>query len=66
MARLWPRLCFADDRWPQLQESFGCPVVASSSILADGVGNMDAGIAAVGNNALREQWRARQQDVVCR
>ncbi|SDH16976.1 sugar O-acyltransferase, sialic acid O-acetyltransferase NeuD family [Pseudomonas benzenivorans] len=57
----WQRVCFADDRWPQLQESFGCPVVASSSTLVDVAGKVDAAIAAVGNNALREQWLARLQ-----
>ena len=58
----WQRVCFADDRWPELQETFGCPVVASSSTLADVVGTVDAAIAAVGNNALREQWLARLQE----
>ncbi|WP_308367609.1 acetyltransferase [Microbulbifer sp. TB1203] len=58
----WQRVCFADDRWPELHESFGCPVVASSSTLADVAGEMDAAIAAVGNNTLREQWQARLQD----
>ena len=57
----WQQVCFADDRWPELQESFGCPVVASSSTLADVAGTVDAAIAAVGNNALREQWLARLQ-----
>jgi len=54
----WQRVCFADDRWPELKESFGCPVIASSSTLADVVGKVDAAIAAVGNNVLREQWMA--------
>ena len=57
----WQQVCFADDRWPELQESFGCPVVASSSTLTDVAGKVDAAIAAVGNNALREQWLARLQ-----
>lgn len=57
----WQRVCFADDRWPELQESFGCSVVANSGTLADLVGQVDAAIAAVGNNALRERWLAELQ-----
>ncbi|GAA5444420.1 putative acetyltransferase EpsM [Microbulbifer sp. NBRC 101763] len=57
----WQRVCFADDRWPELEESFGCPVIANSFTLAEVAGTVDAAIAAVGNNALREQWLATLQ-----
>lgn len=50
----WQSVVFVDDRWPHLRQSFGWPVVADMA----GLGSIaaDAAIAAVGNNALREQW----------
>ncbi|WHI52444.1 acetyltransferase [Microbulbifer sp. MLAF003] len=57
----WQRVCFADDRWPELKESFNCPVIANSFTLAEVAGTVDAAIAAVGNNVLREQWLATLQ-----
>lgn len=62
LSRQWQRVCFADDRWPELQESFGCPVVASISTLVGVAGKVDGAIAAVGNNVLREQWLTMLQE----
>lgn len=52
----WQAVKFADDRWPELKESFGCPVISNLAGLADIAATVDAAIAAVGNNAVREQW----------
>ncbi len=59
----WQRVLFVDDRWPELRESFGLPVVANLAGLASMVGQVEGGIAAVGNNALREQWLAAIRSV---
>lgn len=52
----WQSVLFLDDRWPQLQESLGFPVVADIAELAGACQQAQAAIVAVGNNALREQW----------
>lgn len=52
----WQQIAFVDDRWPGLRETFGWPVVADMASLASQVGRVAGAIAAVGNNALREQW----------
>jgi sugar O-acyltransferase (sialic acid O-acetyltransferase NeuD family) len=52
----WQRVCFVDDRWPALQTCLRLPVLCNLLGLA-GVA-ADAAIAAVGNNALRQQWSA--------
>lgn len=59
----WQRVLFVDDRWPELRESFGLPVVANLAGLAAMVGQVEGSIAAVGNNALREQWLAAIRSV---
>lgn len=53
----WQQVQFVDDRWPQLGESFGLPVVADMAGLSRVAPDADAAIAAVGSNALREQWQ---------
>lgn len=53
----WQRVLFADDRWPQLTESFGVPVVGNLGCLERLSSQVDAGIAAVGNNQLRQVWQ---------
>lgn len=53
----WQRVLFADDRWPQLTESFGASVVGNLGCLENMSATVDAGIAAVGNNGLRESWQ---------
>ncbi|MDX1722534.1 MAG: acetyltransferase [Pseudomonas sp.] len=52
----WQRIAFADDRWPGLSESFGWPVVTNLAGLAALEVQVAGAIAAVGNNAVREQW----------
>tara|TARA_R110002073_G_scaffold25832_3_gene85295 strand:- start:28624 stop:29202 length:579 start_codon:yes stop_codon:yes gene_type:complete len=52
----WQAVTFADDRWPELKESFGCPVISNLAGLVDIAATVDAAIAAVGNNGVREQW----------
>jgi sugar O-acyltransferase (sialic acid O-acetyltransferase NeuD family) len=50
----WQRVCFVDDSWPALQACLHLPVLSNLQGLADVAA--DAAIAAVGNNALRQQW----------
>lgn len=59
----WQRVLFVDDRWPELRESFGLPVVANLAELAAMAGQVEGAIAAVGNNAMREQWLAEIRSV---
>lgn len=51
----WQRIAFADDRWPELRETFGWPVVADAAGLVVLEVQVAGAIAAVGNNAVREQ-----------
>jgi len=53
----WQRVLFVDDRWPQLTESSGIAVVGNLQSAAALSREVDAGIAAVGNNALRQRWQ---------
>lgn len=55
----WSRVLFVDDRWPELRESFGLPVVSDLAGLTGVAEQADAAIAAVGDNALRERWLAK-------
>jgi sugar O-acyltransferase (sialic acid O-acetyltransferase NeuD family) len=52
----WQRIAFAGDRWPELRETFGWPVVSDVA----GLGALEilvaGAIVAVGNNFVREQW----------
>ncbi|MBA4291021.1 MAG: acetyltransferase [Pseudomonas sp.] len=52
----WQRIAFADDRWPDLRETFGWPVVSDVAGLAALEIQVAGAIAAVGNNFVREQW----------
>lgn len=52
----WQRIAFADDRWPELRETFGWPVVADVAVVAALAVQVAGAIAAVGNNVVREQW----------
>ncbi|WP_339079440.1 acetyltransferase [Pseudomonas sp. TMP9] len=51
----WQWVAFVDDRWPELRETFGWPVVADVAGLAALGIQCEGAIAAIGNNALREQ-----------
>lgn len=53
----WQHVLFVDDRWPQLTESSGIAVVGNLQSVAALSCEVDAGIAAVGNNALRQRWQ---------
>lgn len=52
----WQQIAFVDDRWPELREVFGWPIVADVAGLAALSLPVSGAIAAVGNNALRKQW----------
>lgn len=58
LSGVWQRVLFVDDRWPELQESFGLPVVSDVAGLAQLVTSVQGAIVAVGNNQMREQWCA--------
>jgi sugar O-acyltransferase (sialic acid O-acetyltransferase NeuD family) len=51
----WQRIAFVDDRWPELRETFGWPVVADVAGLAALAIQCEGAIVAIGNNDLREQ-----------
>ena len=51
----WQGVAFADDRWPELSETFGWPVVSDVAGVAALEIQVAGAIAAVGNNAVREQ-----------
>jgi len=50
----WQSIVFVDDRWPELQQCAGWPVVANVAGLAEVWSTAHGAIAAVGNNAIRE------------
>jgi len=52
----WQRIAFVDDRWPELRETFGWPVVSDVAGVAALAIHAVGAIAAVGDNAVREQW----------
>ncbi len=52
----WHNVIFVDDRWPSITVMAGHPVVAASAGLAVVAMQAQGGIAAVGNNAVRERW----------
>lgn len=52
----WQTVLFVDDRWPQAREAFGCQIVADVAGLASVVHLAQAGLVAVGSNALRKRW----------
>lgn len=54
----WQHVLFVDGRWPQLQESFGLPVLANMANLTKVAKQAQAAIAAVGDNIVREAWVA--------
>lgn len=51
----WQGIVFVDDRWPELRESFGWPVVTNVAGLAALEIEVAGAIAAVGKNAVREE-----------
>lgn len=51
----WQRILFVDDRWPQLQQCSGWPVVADIAGLASVANRAHGAIAAIGNSEMRER-----------
>jgi len=58
----WSHVAFVDDRWPALRAVSGLPIVANVAGLGEVSGTAAGAIAAVGNNALREQWHKAIRD----
>lgn len=56
LAGVWQNIVFLDDAWPQVSEALGFPVAGKVSATAEWQGRCQGAIAAVGNNAVREQW----------
>lgn len=52
----WESVIFLDDAWPKVTEALGCKVVGRVEDIATVAGRCQGAIAAVGNNAVREQW----------
>lgn len=53
LAGQWQRILFVDDRWPQLQQCSGWPVVADIAGLTSVANRVHGAIAAIGNNEMR-------------
>lgn len=53
----WQRVCFLDDRWPQLECVDSQAVIGKTTDLAAVAGSIDGAVVAVGNNALRKRWQ---------
>lgn len=56
LSKDWDRVVFADDRWPALQQCFGCEVVSDVASISAIRSSVAGAIAAVGNNIRREMW----------
>ena len=54
----WESVIFLDDAWPQVEELLGCKVMGKVADIGKVVELCHGAIAAVGNNAVREQWIA--------
>jgi len=52
----WQRIVFADDRWPELKEWAGWPVVAKGADIVHLRASVHGAIAAIGNNGLRSRF----------
>ena len=52
----WQRIVFADDRWPELKEWAGWPVVAKGADIVHLRASVQGAIAAIGNNGLRSRF----------
>lgn len=52
----WESVIFLDDAWPQIEESLGCKVMGKVADIGKVAELCQGAIAAVGNNAVREQW----------
>lgn len=54
----WDQVVFLDDAWPGITEALGCEVLGRVADISQVTRKCDGAIAAVGNNAVREQWIA--------
>lgn len=54
----WESVIFLDDAWPQTTQALGCRVVGKVADIGQFAAQCQGAIAAVGNNAVREQWMA--------
>ena len=54
LGREWSRVLFVDDRWPELKQCSGWPVVSNLEGLSAAAPLVDGAIVAIGNNELRE------------
>lgn len=55
----WQRVCFVDDRWPQLGAAFGMVVAGNIDSLTCHAQSVAGAIAAVGSNAQRKVWQEK-------
>lgn len=53
---LWDQVVFLDDAWPEVITALGCEVRGKVADIAKVAHECNGAIAAVGNNAVREQW----------
>lgn len=56
LSKIWEKVAFVDDRWPELQSCFGLPVLSNIAGLSEVASFWTDGIPAVGNNIVRKQW----------
>ncbi|WP_150306240.1 acetyltransferase [Pseudomonas saliphila] len=52
----WDRVVFLDDAWPDVSEALGFEVLGKVADIAAVADRCQGAIAAVGNNAVRDQW----------
>jgi len=52
----WSEVIFLDDNWPQASRVLGCEVLGKVDAIEQVASRCHGAIAAVGNNAGREQW----------
>jgi len=52
----WESVIFLDDAWPRTTEALSCKVVGKVADIGKVAAQCQGAIAAVGNNAVREQW----------
>lgn len=58
LSKEWDKVVFLDDAWPDVTEALGCKVLGKVVDIFSIADQCEGAIAAVGNNAVREQWIA--------
>lgn len=56
LSEQWDQVVFLDDSWPNVTETLSCEVLGKVADIAQVAGRCQGAFAAVGNNAVREQW----------